>query len=260
MKKTLPILSIIACVAILIAGQLYWNQKITVIVANDNVSEETNKGTEELVMNDRDTLISYTSHWPKESVNTFQEHLEAGDPFKIAFLGSNALGEGNESWPEIVKASLNDTFGDHIVVSTFSYDLTSTDFLNEDKVAEVIEEQPNLIFFEPFTLKDNGEVGIDDSLENTSTVMAAVKESLPETVVILQPPHPLYNANFYPNQVQELQQFAEENGITYLNHWGAWPDQKSKEIKEYITKDSSQPSGKGHQLWAEYLINYFIAK
>ena len=211
-------------------------------------------------MNDIDALVSYTRHWPKESVNTFQEHLEAGKPFKIAFLGSNAQGEGKESWPEIVKASLNDTFGDHIVVSTYSYDLTSNAYINEEKITEVMEEKPNLILFEPFTLKDNGKVGIDDSLENTSAVIASVKESLPQTEVILQPPHPLYNANFYPKQVQELQQFAEENEITYLNHWGAWPDQDSEEIKEYISEDSSEPSAKGHQVWAEYLIDYFIAK
>ena len=147
MKKVLPILSIIACVAILIAGQLYWNQKITATVASDNVSEKTYKGTKETAMNDIGAFVSYTRHWPKESVNTFQEHLEAGKPFKIAFLGSNAQGEGKESWPEMVKASLNDTFGEHIVVSTFSYDLTSIAYINEEKVTEVIEEQPR---FNPF--------------------------------------------------------------------------------------------------------------
>ena len=147
-----------------------------------------------------------------------------------------------------------------MTVSTFSYDLTSIAYINEEKITEVMEEQPDLILFEPFTLKDNGKVGIDDSLENTSAVIASVKESLPQTEVILQPPHPLYNANFYPKQVEELQQFAEDNGITYLNHWEAWPDKNSEEIKEYISEDSSQPSSKGHQLWADYLTDYFIAK
>ena len=172
-------------------------------------------------MNDIDTLVSYTRNWPKESVNTFQEHLEAGKPFKIAFLGSNAQGEGEESWPEIVKASLKDTFGKHMTVSTFSYDLTSIAYINEEKITEVMEEQPDLILFEPFTLKDNGEVGIDDSLENASAVIASVKESLPQTEVILQPPHPLYKANFYPKQVEELQQFAEDNGITLSKPLGS---------------------------------------
>ena len=42
-------------------------------------------------------------NWPKESVNTFQEHLEAGKPFKIAFLGSNALGEGENPGQKLLR-------------------------------------------------------------------------------------------------------------------------------------------------------------
>ena len=52
-----------------------------------------------------------------------------------------------------------------MTVSTFSYDLTSIAYINEEKITEVMEEQPDLILFEPFTLKDNGKVGIDDSLD-----------------------------------------------------------------------------------------------
>ena len=127
-------------------------------------------------------------------------------------------------------------------------------------MTEVIEEQPDLVLFEPFTLKDNGVVAIDDSLENTSAVIAKIKESLPDTSDPAPPPHPLYHATYYPKQVEALQQFAEDNDIPYLNHWEAWPDQNSEEIKEYISEDSSQPSVKGHQVWADYLIDYFIAK
>ena len=130
---------------------------------------------------DLDSLIAYTKNWPAESVDTLKANLEAGQPFKIAILGSSALGEGEESWPEIVKASLNDAFAQNVTVSTLTYDLTSLEFVNEDKVTEVIEEQPDLVLFEPFTLKDNGLVTIDDSLENASSTIAEIKESLPET-------------------------------------------------------------------------------
>ena len=44
----------------------------------------------------------------------------------------------------MVKASLKDTFGEHIAVSTFRYDLTSIAFKNKEMVTEVIEEQPDL--------------------------------------------------------------------------------------------------------------------
>ena len=73
----------------------------------------------------------------------------------------------------MVKASLNDTFAQ----SSDAFDslltiLTSLAFVSEDKVTEVIEEQPDLVLFEPFTLKDNGLVTIDDSLENASSTIA----------------------------------------------------------------------------------------
>ena len=207
-----------------------------------------------------DLLVSYTQNWPTESVNTFQENLDAGESFHIAFLGSNALGEGEDSWPEIVKTSLNEAFSQSLTVSTFSYDLTSLEFVREDKVTEVIEEQPDLVLFEPFILKDNGLVTIDDSLENASSTIAKIKESLPETSVLIQPSHPLYQATYYPVQVEALEQYAEDNDIPYLNHWEAWPDQDSEEIKDYLSEDASEPSAKGHQVWAEYLIDYFIAK
>ena len=209
---------------------------------------------------DLDSLLTYTKNWPAESVDTLKANLEAGQPFKIAILGSSALGEGKESWPEIVKASLNDTFAQNVTVSTLTYDLTSLEFVNEDKVTEVIEEQPDLVLFEPFTLKDNGLVTIDDTLENASSTIAEIKESLPDTVVLIQPPHPLHQATYYPVQVEALEQYAEDNDIPYLNHWEAWPDQDSEEIKDYLSEDASEPSVKGHQVWAEYLIDYFIAK
>ena len=41
--------------------------------------------------------------------------------------------------------------------------------------ADLVKEQPDLVLFEPFTLKDNGEVEIDDSLANVSSIMDAVK-------------------------------------------------------------------------------------
>ena len=59
--------------------------------------------------------------------------------------------------------------------------LTSNAYINEEKVTEVVEEQPNLILFEPFTLKDNGEVGIDDSLREYINVRDCKRQRKPAT-------------------------------------------------------------------------------
>ena len=71
MKTIISIFSIILCVLVLFVGQLHWNQK---------------------------TSISAILH-PKlaKMCHTLKANVEAGQPFKIAILGSSALGdEGKE--------------------------------------------------------------------------------------------------------------------------------------------------------------------
>ncbi|WP_338470969.1 SGNH/GDSL hydrolase family protein [Niallia sp. XMNu-256] len=253
MKQIIAVLSIIATIVILVLGQMHWNSKTTVSVASEGVADG-GKNTE------IDSLLAHTTQWPADSVKKFQEKAQAGEPFHIAFLGSNALREGTDTWPELVKTALNETYGKHVTVSIFSYNLTSTVYVNEEKVEEIVAVEPDMVIFEPFTLKDNGEVVSEDSLENTAHVLAVINESLPETTVILQPPHPIYNAFHYPRQVEALAGFAADNGIPYLNHWEAWPDPKTEEIKSYLTEDASQPSTQGHEVWAQYLIDYLVKR
>ena len=160
---------------------------------------------------------------------------------------------------QMVQTDLGETFGDTISVSTFSYDVTSAEFVEQDMQADLVKKQPDLVLFEPFTLKDNGEVEINDSLANVSSIMNAVQSESPDTVFILQPPHPLYNATFYPIQVERLKNYAKSEGIVYLNHWEAWPDYNTEEINDYLLEDQSGPSTMGHVVWAKYVTDYLIA-
>lgn len=187
--------------------------------------------------------------------------MAEGKPFKIQMVGSAALGEGSTSWPEILKAELQKEFGESVIEASInSYDLNSLSFTSDNKQQEIIDAKPDLVILEPFILKDNGAVAIEDSLENTKNIMENVKSANPETTFIIQPAHPLYNSQYYPIQVQNLKAFAEDNNVTYLDHWTAWPEQDNQELKEYLSADNSQPNEKGHKVWAEYLVDYFISK
>ena len=88
--------------------------KNTVTVASENVSERNECRTKDTNKNDVDLLVSYTRNWPNRKCKYLSRKSRCRKTFKIAFLGSNALGEGEDSWPEMVKASLKDTFGEHI--------------------------------------------------------------------------------------------------------------------------------------------------
>ena len=260
MKTFLSVLLAIACLAILIIGNLHWNEKTT-ISPNDTTAQDSGKDAviKNMESASIDALLPYTKNWPAESVATFKASVQNEKPFKIAFLGSNAQGEGKDSWPQMVQSSLTKTFGDTISVSAFSYDVTSAEFVEQDMQADLVKEQPDLVIFEPFTLKDNGEVEINESLDNVSSVMNSIKSENPKTVFILQPPHPLYNATFYPIQVESLKDYAQAEGIVYLDHWEAWPDYSTEEIQEYLNKDQSEPSAKGHEVWARFVTDYLIA-
>lgn len=269
MKMFINTLLTILCLVILIVGQIHFSEKTSITTVNkEGISDSSSKILKANESSDKDAVsedtvnyyLFFTKNWPAESVNTFKEKLLQGKPFKIAIVGSRSLGNGIGSWPEIVKEALISTYKDYIDVSILRYDLTSTEFINKHTQDKISDQQADLILFEPFTLKDNGIVTIDDSLANLTSIMSDVQKANPDTTFILQPPHPLYNATFYPYQVEKLQSYAEEKGITYLNHWETWPNQKSEEIKNYLSADSSEPSSKGHQLWANYLIDYFIYK
>lgn len=117
-----------------------------------------------------------------------------------------------------------------------------------------------MILLEPFILKDNGKVGNDLAAENYSEILNAIVAAKEDAVVILQPANPLSKAIFYPQQVEALKAYAVTNGLPYLDHWKAWPETENERRGLLDTGDPSYPNERGHQLWAEYLIDFFISK
>jgi hypothetical protein len=202
----------------------------------------------------------YTKNWRAESVNRFKQSLKTGNPFKILFVGSPAMGSETDGTFLLVKQKLTETYGEHIEVQLKTFDMTSTQFLYQKKQNEIVAEAADMIVFEPFILENNGEVLIEKTMTDLEVVMDAVKVAKPESTIILQPAYTLYNAKIYPRQVEELNKYAETHQIPYLDHWTAWPDPATEEMKDYLFKDQSAPSGKGAQVWSDYLIQFLISK
>lgn len=266
MKVFFTTLLAIVCMGVLLWGNIHWTQKTTVTAKKNEspVVTETVKDKEvkkEETESPSKSLVEFTKNWPEQGVEGFQKALEEKRPYKVLMIGSKALGDQQSGWAAQTREKLLETYSEeqmNVVIQVF--DETSRDFVNNDGVETVIDGQADMVLFEPFTLMDNGEVSIEDSLNNIQTVMDETLEANPETVFILMPPHPIYNATFYPKQVEALKNYAEENKIAYLNHWEAWPDSKSAEVKEYITSDNSQPNEQGHELWSEFVTEYLISK
>ena len=260
MKSFLLTLLAMGCAAVLIAGNLHWQEKTTVSAEKLKVKQVVFNTVAQNEL-DTDKTIQLTQHWPAEAQASYQQALADERPFTILLAGSLTVGSDEESWSSLVKHELEQAYGETLNIVVKSYDLTSAQFTKE-KLPELLAEQPDLTLFEPFTLNDNDKVRIEDSHQHIAEIASSLLEVNPQHVLLLQPPYPLYQANYYPVQVTALKRFAKKNSIPYLDHWTAWPDPDSKDIKQYLDEvnGSQIPNESGHQLWASYLAEYFISK
>ncbi|MEY2194036.1 SGNH/GDSL hydrolase family protein [Neobacillus sp. BF23-41] len=264
MKNFLTILLGFACITILYYGHSYWNQRISSASNNAPSTSKSDQQMSEMAtpVDDGDIdLLTLTKNWPASSVDRFKQTLNEKKAFKVLFVGSPAIGSENTGPFPFVKEKLLETFGkDNIQVTIKTYNSTSTQLIKSNDQEEISQEEADLIVFEPFILMNNGEVLLENSLEDITMIMEDIKAKNPETTFILQPSYPLYKAKIYPTQVEALKKFAEKNQLTYIDHWSAWPDSNTKEINEYLLPDQSAPSEKGNQVWGEYITKFLISK
>jgi hypothetical protein len=266
LQKALLTLLAILCFIFLLLGNFYWKER-TDVSAYQSTNEtgiveakENNKVISE-EKNIEDKTTSIISQWPANAQEAFSQAREANKPYKLALVGSTAMGTEEDGWAAQLKLALKSAYGVALEVKLFAYDTTSIEFINSNMSQEVLDYAPDLILYEPFTLNDNsGSVAVTDNHDSIEIFLSNLKEANENAVLLLQPTHPIYGATFYPGQVEELQTFASELGVTYLNHWKAWPSYEDEALKEYVTESQGDPSAKGHEVWAGYLEEYFISK
>jgi hypothetical protein len=256
MKRFLLTLLAIGGMSFLVLGYMYWQDKTSISPIKNEVSESViNKDEEE----ESEEEKAFYSNWPEEAQADYVESKENGKAYKIAIVGSNALGKEENGWSQQLKSSLLDADSEDIEVEIFQYDTISIDFIYGTDMAEVVAFAPDMILYEPFSLNDNsGGVLVQDNHDSIEIFLRDLKEANEDAVLLLQPPHPLYGATYYPLQVEDLKKFTEEKGFTYLNHWEAWPDDNS--LNDLLTDRKDAPNEDGHRIWADYLIEYFIAE
>lgn len=266
MKSFIVIIVTFLSFGLLVFGKFHYDSKIashanttyekkleveTKEVKNDKVEAST----EEVV-----DFSAFTKNLPEEIVSKINGSVSSNLPLHLVILGSKSTSSDSYGWPAQLRQKLEETYGGifSITIEEIS-DKTSMEVVNEDLYQPIVNSKPDILLFEPFILTDNGKVRMEDRLVNITTMLDAFKSENPDMVVLLQPAHPLYNAKFYPREVNELKNYAEENEIIYLDHWSAWPEQTSRDLLNYLIEDSAEPNEEGHKLWAQFLMDYFVS-
>lgn len=266
MKKLLLTILAISCVAFLYLGNMYWKEKTTLVASEENdtqtventPSEEAPAPKEEAAEDEgKRDLDSLISNWPEEARTHFKDLMKNEEPFKLAIVGSPALGENENGWAPQLKEKLLSELGSQVEVEIFQSEVTSIEFINGQESDNVLAFKPDLVLLEPFSLTDNSnQVGSVQNHESILMFLGELKETNEESVLLLQPPHPLEGATYYPQQIDSLKEFAGEESISYLDHWTSWPNDET--LSDYLIESQDTPNEKGHEIWANYLIDYFI--
>ena len=249
-----------ACLSFTIVGHLYWKQTIDATVQAARAKMETS-GQQEEKADQTKAILARTKQLPAAAQNAIKRAVAENRPIRLVIAGSESTPEKG-GWPDLLKQALDEAYGEGAFqITVHEYEgLTTADADRQRIAADWANDKPDLVLFEPFLLNDNGVIVIDDTLDHIESIISQLKSDVPDAVVILQPPNPIYNATYYPKQVEKLEAFAKEKHYAYYDHWTAWPDYKSKEIDQYVDPESDLPTTEGAKRWAEALAEYFIAQ
>jgi hypothetical protein len=266
LKKLIVIIAVVLSMAAVIVSKLHWDDKIAAKASVDTKSYvkdsslDENKSSSE----EKERLKKLTGNLDKAIAEKIKEAIDKEEQLHLVIFGSASTPLIN-GWPSLVKEELLNAYGDAVLRVTIKEiaNKNSSEVINEGLYKSVIDSSPDLLLYEPFFLYDNDQFAVNKRLENLEYVIGEFEKANPDLITIIQPANPLHNATYYPGQVDELKEYALGNDILYIDHWSAWPDQTSKEMLDYVNGSglprSGQPTEKGHQVWAEYLTEYFIA-
>ena len=244
-------------VAVLVLGNLHWKSKRSEHVSTSAISiSDTTEVESEL---NKQYYLKLAANWPEAAKEQLENKLNSKEKFQIVLLGSDAIGNDSLGLIKILKDALVEKYENHVEVESIVYENTTTNYVNNSEYAKLVNLEPDMVIFEPFLLNDNNVVAIPDTISNISSIIEETTAALPDVTFILQPPNQIYDANLYPMQVAALQEYANEQNLTYLNHWEVWPAGNDVTVNDYLNTEA-RPNESGFKLWSDYLSKYLISE
>jgi hypothetical protein len=269
-KKTLlAYVVLIGCILLLVGSYMQWKGKISSVGGNSEriISTPTppvaknDEKTDETSEPDYDVerLLALTANADNKVQEVVKSRLESEEKIDFLIIGSEVMKHGEPGYAEQLKSALENAYGDPMNVSIVSIDESSDLFIENLNEEIDFNKGYDIILFEPFTLNNNGVIIAEDQHEHIEIFKNRLQSEVEDAVLVLHPPQPLHRAIHYPNEVKSIKSFAKDNKIPHIDHWTEWPDINSDELPDFLDEDK-MPNRAGAEVWADALINYFIAE
>ncbi|MDA1763969.1 SGNH/GDSL hydrolase family protein [Bacillus cereus] len=273
-KAVLVLVVFVLFIASIVSGKLYWNKKVAnatgqtseVTKKKAEVKDSGAKKEEKKAEKKQDAKSSFNEAYAKNLPDEVKEKLKKASEDKkavnLVIVGDEASSSAKDAWAAKLTANLETAYGKglwNVTVKEYKGESTE-ELITNKRDKEIAKDNPDVILFEPPFITDNGKTGNGNSVVNTQKFVQALSTSAKGATIMIQPSNPVYGAKNYPKAIEALKQFATQNSYTYVNHWAAWPDASTKAILPYLQEEFGFPSAKGHDVWAKYVTDYFVAK
>lgn len=263
------VLCIILSGLVIVYGKVQYDNKLS--ATNQQAQAEMMKYQERLQaeqlqkeLEEQQRLERLVANLTPELQSRFLEALDSGETLKVVAMGSGALTSsgGAVPWPDRLQERVNKAYQQKLFeVKTLSFGEGNTfEVVGNDQHLKVAELKPDIFILEPFIWNDNGYARIQDTLYHLGVIVEEVKRDNEDVVVFVQPPNPIYGAEFFVQQVNSVKEYSLEEGLYYFDHWEVWPGVNDELLRNYIEEGDHIPNEAGHEIWAEYIVNYFAAE
>lgn len=156
-----------------------------------SVAEQTDQKTEEVTKEDVTAQIAgYEESRNELSVLEYLKYVGLlKDEVSISFYGDIAQ---EEPWVSEIDAYIKDQIGSAIKVNHLPYtDYNSYQLISENKVTDLAQTNPDVVFFQLTPYADQElDIALTDSSDYLEENYAAIKNILPEALIIFVSPNP----------------------------------------------------------------------
>lgn len=250
------------CGILILFSYLTWKENLESVarpVERVEVAEEQDIDQEDLVevvteTPKEESWSQLTGNMDFEVQKVFESRRDAGEKIQLLILASDLVDMGSPSMSDLLSEKLLAAYGEEIEISKQTF--------NEDSITitenDLIDYQGgfDVVLFEPFTLKNNGQVDIETEHAHITSIVDQFRDQVNDVAIVFTPSNPIYNATYYPVQIDALLTFLRENEYPVIEHWQNWPDPTDETIKDYLD-ENSRPNTKGAEAWAKAVISYF---
>lgn len=264
MKKVGTVLIILVCLALIISGKFYWNNKLedTAAKAKESASETPKPSVKKIdekaprTKKVSQSIDNLTKHLPDKLKKVIQKAKDDKTPVTIVMTGGQEI----KGLADLFQARLDGAYDDvvfKVVEKTFKEE-TSLDVYHKDTKKLFESEKPDVVIYTPLVMNDDHKVSTSDTEAVIGLLGNDIQKLYPDVVYMVEPSNYTDDIPKVNDRIDEIATDIKKKDVIYLDYLKRWPS--GGKMADVVKEDSYTPNEKGLKIWADYLGDYFTGE